>query len=424
VFSLSLVVQARRVVQALEVVAPRLRPEISIPQEPSALDRFVEQHGDSFVRSVRVGGVVQGVYTFYAQTRDQARQVEQSLRAVLPVGVLSLGPELNQSLAEVSRQSSVNFSFKSDVRGLLQNPPLDMENLLGFATEFGAMELDNPQLLSLETIGYEKLAELRTAFAAVATNRIFFLGNSFGQQGLFHSRQRLQEILNQSKWIKETYALYGIEPDPSLATNRVQVNADLQTINTLAQSYSNAPSTLLSAPELSSIGTGSPRLNVRVIDGDLMGGKGGEPFLYEDRAHAVDRRQRLVKVGIRARERVNQIRLSYKQNAGQFSNKEQEWEVRFGGGGGSDKGSTELSEGVSIERITAKTGTRVDELWITTSDGQTMGGGGDAGDRKLEWTRPTNSVLLGFKGRSKAELDALQAVIAEFGPLRWESVLE
>jgi hypothetical protein len=42
----------------------------------------------------------------------------------------------------------------------------------------------------------------------------------------------------------------------------------------------------------------------------------------------------------------------------------------------------------------------------------------------LDWKRPTNAVVLGFKGRSKAELDALQAVIAEFGPLRWEPVLE
>jgi hypothetical protein len=394
------------------------------PQDPAALDAFVAQHGYSYVRSVRVGGEVQGVYTFYAQTRDQARQVEQSLRAVLPVGGFSLGPELNRNLAEVSRQATVNTDFKVLVRGLSRLPPIGPDDLLSFSTGFGAMELDDPQLLSIESIGYETLTELRTAFAAVATNRNFFLGDSFGQQGLIRKRLRMQEILNQSQWIQETYVLYGIEPDPSLASNRIQLNNDIQKINTLAQSYSKAPSTTLSTPELSSLVKGSPRLNVRVVDGALMGGDGGEPFLYDNRAHAVERRQRLVKVGLRAGGRMDQIRLSYKQSAGLFAEQGNGVEVQFGGGGGSDKGSVELAEGISIERIEAKTGTRVDELRITTSDGQTIGGGGNAGDRKLAWTRPTNSVVLGFKGRSKAELDALQAVIAEFGPLRWEPVLE
>jgi hypothetical protein len=424
VFSLSLVVQARRVVRALEVVEPQLRADIPVPQDVAALDAFVAKHGDSYVRSVRIGGEVQGVYTFYAQSRDQARQVEQSFSAVLPVGGLILGPELNKNLAEVSRQASVNADFKVMVRGLRQSPRIGPDDLVSFATGFPAMELDQPELLSLETRGYAMLAELQRTFAVVEKNRTVFLGSSFGQEGLFRKRLRLQEIRNQSQWVKETYALYGIDPDPCLATNRVQLNADLQTINTLVQSYNDAPSTPLSEPDLSSLTTGSPRLNVRIVDGELMGGNGGEPFLYDDRAHAVERRQRLVSVGLRAGGRVDQITLKYKQSAGLFAEQENRWDGRFGGGGGSDKGSIELAEGISIERIKAITGRRVDQLWLTTGDGQTIGGGGNAGNRTLDWKRPTNAVVLGFRGRSKAELDALQAVIAEFGPLRWEPVLE
>jgi hypothetical protein len=424
VFSLSLVVQARRVVHALEVVDPRLRAEIPVPHDAASLDAFVARHGDSYVRSVRVGGEVQGVYTFYAQSRDLARQLEQSLSAFLPVGGLSLGPELNKNLAEVSREANVNHDFKVVVRGLSQPPTIGPDNLVSFAAGFGALELDQPKVLSLETRGYETLAELRTAFAPVAKNRALFLGDSFGQEGLLRKQLRLQEIRNQSQWVNKTYALYGIDPDPSLASNLVQLNADLKTIDALKRQYNEVPSTPLSAPDLSSLTTGSPRLNVRVVEGELMGGDGGVPFKYEDRAHAVERRQRLVKVGLRAGGRVDQIRLSYKQSADLLVEQDKELEVQFGGRGGRDKGSIELAKGVNIERIKAKTGTRIDQLWITSSDGQIIGGGGDQGDDELDWTRPTNSVVLGFKGRSEAELDSLQAVIAEFGPLRWEPVLE
>lgn len=425
VFSVSLVVQARRVLKALEVVDPGLMAGIELPADSAALDAFVARFGDSYVSSLRLGGEVQGVYTFFAQTREEARQVERAFGGAVAVSGLTLGPELQRKASEVTSSTGVNSGFRVAVRGLVSTPPLTTpEELEAFARDFGSLTLDRPEQLELETRGYETVPELRPVFAAVAENRTVFLGDSFGEEGLLRKRLRLQEIRNQSQWVKETYALYGIDLDPSLATNRVQLNADLKAINALAQRYSEAPSTPVNAPDLSSLNTGSPRLNVRVVDGELMGGGGGVEFEYTDRAHAVDRRQRLVKVGLRAGGRVDQIKLSYQQSAGLFPEKEKDWDVQFGGDGGSDKGSIDLAEGVSIERIHAITGTRVDLLRLTTSDGQTIGGGGTAGDRTLDWTRPTNSVVLGFRGRSKAELDALQAVIAEFGPLRWEPVLE
>jgi hypothetical protein len=79
---------------------------------------------------------------------------------------------------------------------------------------------------------------------------------------------------------------------------------------------------------------------------------------------------------------------------------------------------------VGIERIEAKTGTRVDRLTLSCSDGLSLGGGGERGNRTLLWERAANEVVLGFSGRAGSELDALQAVVAAFGPLKWEPVLE
>ncbi|MFM7236586.1 MAG: jacalin-like lectin, partial [Cyanobium sp.] len=85
----------------------------------------------------------------------------------------------------------------------------------------------------------------------------------------------------------------------------------------------------------------------------------------------------------------------------------------------------ELGSGEGIARSKGLSGIpngRVDQLELTTSDGQRRGGGGDKGNTPLDWQPATNQVLLGFHGRSKAELDSLTAVIATFGPLVWEEV--
>jgi hypothetical protein len=69
--------------------------------------------------------------------------------------------------------------------------------------------------------------------------------------------------------------------------------------------------------------------------------------------------------------------------------------------GGSDRGTVELGSGVTIGRITAKTGRRVDKLSLTTSDGQTLAGGGEAGDRPLDWRPAAHQVLPGFSGHAR-----------------------
>ena len=121
---------------------------------------------------------------------------------------------------------------------------------------------------------------------------------------------------------------------------------------------------------------------------------------------------------------VDQIRLRYHQEP---IGEPDEWiDQSHGGEGGSDLGDMELGTGVGIARLHGLSGVpngRVDQLELTTSDGQRRGGGGTKGNKTLDWQTATNQVLLGFHGRSAAELDALTAVIATFGPLAWEPVL-
>jgi hypothetical protein len=66
------------------------------------------------------------------------------------------------------------------------------------------------------------------------------------------------------------------------------------------------------------------------------------------------------------------------------------------------------------------------QLEVISSDGQRLAGGRpSSGGRTSSWRAGRQEVLLGFQGRAKTWLDALQPVIADFqDALRWEPVRE
>lgn len=423
VFSVSVVVQARRVLAALVSEHVACKPDLAIPTDGASLDQFVSTYGDSWVKSVLIGGQMQGVYTLYAQSREQARQVATAIELLVSTGTVSLGPSFSRQLKSVAKEANVNMGFQVAVSGLAKPPVITEDTMADFASAFGSLELDNPEVLSLQTMGYEEeVPELREVFQPVARNRILLCGQG-SKPGLLRQWQRLRELVNQCNWVEGTYTAYGLAQDPSLAANRERLRADIREIEALCSRYQQAPSTPLEEPVLGAFATGSPRPQVQLSDGKTMGGDGGDPFRYLDRENAIRRRRRLVQVGLSTGNRVDQIRLRYHQEPVGESD---EWinEIH-GGGGGSNRGDMELGTGVGIAHIEANSGVphgRVDQLWLTSSDGQRIGGGGDKGNEPLDWQPTANQVLLGFSGRSKAELDSLWAIIASFGPLAWEPV--
>ncbi|MFM7237195.1 MAG: jacalin-like lectin [Cyanobium sp.] len=422
VFSISVVVQARRVVGAFTSEDVALKPDVALPSDGAALDGFVHTYGDSWVKAVVLGGQMQGVYTLYAQSREQAKEVATAVDLLVSTGTISLGPSFSKQLKTIAKDANVNVSSRVSVSGLAQPPVITEDNMAAFASSFGTLALDNPVVLSLQTQGYEDVGELREVFQPVARNRILLSGDGL-QPGLRRQWQRLRELVNQCNWVAGTYDIYGIPQDPSLASHRTKMTADCREIEALCSAYHTSPSTPLAEPVLEAFAAGSPKLQVQVRDGESMGGRGGDPFPYEDRENAVRRRRKLARVGLRAGNRVDQIRLRYHQEP---TGEPDEWiNESHGGGGGSDLGDMELGSGEGIARIKGLSGIpngRVDQLELTTSDGQRRGGGGDKGNTPLDWQAAPNQVLLGFYGRSKAELDSLTAVIATFGPLAWEEM--
>jgi len=420
VFSLSVVVQAWRTTHAGRLVQPQLAPGLEPPQTLEALHAFVQLYGDSLITEAELGAECVGVFTFRSESREQAERVEQALRAGGLVHGFQLGGDLHRSLEQASRSSATTIDFHYAVWGCSTTPSLRPDTLVAYALGFGQEAIDRPILLNLASEGYETLPQLGSLFQPVAANRELFTGRN----GLLRQRQRLEEIINQCDSVADTLSCYGLAPDPELAPQRQRAREAIDAIASLGDRYRQAPALPLQAPDPASLALNSPRLQVRLNDGERMGGGGGEPFGYPDRGNAVARRRRLVRVGLRAGSRIDQIRLRYHQEPAGAAD---EWiEEVHGGLGGRDSGSIDLGPGVCLERIEARSGVpdgRVDQLWLTSSDGQRLGGGAGRGsNRSLDWQPGANQVLLGFQGRSKAELDALQAVIATFEPLAWEPV--
>ncbi|WP_094585662.1 hypothetical protein [Synechococcus sp. BO 8801] len=416
-FSLSLVVWARQVSAAVEVGQTRLLEGVAVPAGAAELEAFVGLHGDGFVAAAEVGGECHGVFTFYAQSREQARLVERQIGAAVGLGGLTLNPALVETVTTVARSAAVNVGFRMQVSGTRAQPPADAASLIPFAHDFARLPLDQPALIRVRTRGYETVPAIGAAFEPVAANRRLFSGGDAGD-GLLERREQVVGLIRQMDWVAETYRLYGVAPDPTLAVRRAAAAADRRAIDACRAVYRDAAATPLEAPALPSLAAGSPELNVTLAEELPMGGNGGAPFAFPGRADAIRRRQRLVKVGLRTGSRVDQIRLGY---AGEDETPEPEV---HGGGGGGDRGVLQLPEGVTIRRIEGLSGSRVDRLFLSSSDGQRIGGGGDAGDRPVDWTVPEDCVVLGFSGRSGRELDGLRAVVARFGPLIWQPLEE
>jgi hypothetical protein len=416
-FSLSLVVWARQVSAALEVGQTRLLEGVAVPAGAGELEAFVALHGDGFVAASEVGGECHGVFTFYAQSREQARLVERQIGAAVGLGGLTLNPALVETVTTVARSAAVNVGFRMQVSGTRAQPPAEAASLIPFVHDFARLPLDQPALIRVRARGYETVPAIGAAFEPVAANRRLFSGGDPGD-GLLERREQVVGLIRQMDWVAETYRLYGVAPDPTLAVRRAAAAADRRAIDACRAAYRDAAATPLEAPALPSLAAGSPELNVTLAEEVPMGGNGGVPFAFPGRADAIRRRQRLVEVGLRTGSRVDQIRLGY---AGEDGAPEPE---AHGGGGGGDRGRLELPEGVVVRRIEGLSGTRVDRLFLTSSDGQRIGGGGDAGDRPIDWTVPEDTVVLGFSGRSGRELDGLRAVVARFGPLIWQPLEE
>lgn len=427
VFSLSVVVHAWRVTGSARLSHPRLRADLSPPRTEEELKEFVTLYGDSYLSSVEMGGECFGVFTFRAESREQAERVEKALGVGGVINGLQIGANFNSALESASRASAVNASFSYQVWGVSDSPALTPDALVPYALGFSNSSIDKPILLDLATKGYETVPEIGTAFLPVAANRDLFTR----REGLLRKRQRLQELINQMDHTDRTLAVYGVTlPDLEVLANQRHVaESDLDRLDGLMSTYHANPAAPLQEPELPSLAVGSPRLWAKVKEEpatriDPTRGAKGEPFPFPfERSTAVQHQVRLTGIGLEAGWRVDKLRLRYSSNlSGQ-----EVVEESHGGDRGNDLGDITFGPGEGVTAIYSEFGTNIDRLRLETDQG-VLESTGDQGDkqRPVNWTRAPGEVVLGFSGRADdlptGALYGLQAVVARFEEIVWEPI--
>jgi len=427
VFSLSVVVHAWRVTGSTWLSHPRLRADLSPPRTERELLEFVMLYGDSYLSSVEMGGECIGVFTFRAESREQAERVERALGVGGLINGLQIGIDLKSTLESASRSSSIDFNFSYDVWGCKDIPALTPDTLVPYALGFSRRNIDQPILMDLAVEGYENVPEIGAAFLPVAANRGLFTR----REGLLRKRQRLQELINQMDATESTLATYGVtlSDTEALAANRRLAQNDLDRLDGLMRTYHGAPAAPLQEPELASLAMGSPRILAKVREEpathiSLNGGAKGQPFAFPyERSTAVQHQVRLAGIGLEAGWRVDKLRLRYSSNlAGELRREES-----HGGDLGHNLGDISFGPGEGIRAIYSEFGTNIDKLRLETDQGvlESLGDKGDK-QRPVNWRRAPGEVVLGFSGRSDdvptGALFGLQAVVARFEGITWEPI--
>jgi hypothetical protein len=209
----------------------------------------------------------------YAQSKVQAQDVRNMFEAGVGIKGVTLTPSLLHEVSRISREAKVNVSFRQHVSGLHPSPlSSSKENLITDALRFPTLTLNNPELLDIQAIGYETLAEMPKQFGAVAANRRLFTGDPrTGRQGLLSQYQSLMEVRNQIEWVEGTYDYYGIKQDPSLTTAKAGLDTDRSTIQQLLESFIASPLHPLKPPSLKALEVGTPSLQLLIYDSETPG---------------------------------------------------------------------------------------------------------------------------------------------------------
>lgn len=423
VFSLSVVVQSRCVSQSAQLLEPALLPEVDL----SSLDAFVAGYGDSFVNNIRYGGEFIGVYTFRSETQEQMQSLERQLEAgglLMGLGTpLNAGVGLQDALAKAEGSSKISVEMNYEVWGAAK-PSLQPEELVNYAVSFTNSTIEQPALLDLTTLGYERIPQLSEAFRPVVRNREIFTREG----GVLRQRIRMQELINQINDTRETLQLYGVTlaDAAELEVAQRQAEADLQRSAELLDAYIASATTPLAVPDFPSLAIGSPQIHATVAEEPASAvGRWestiGSPFLFPFSANtAIQQRVRLTRLALETGLQLDKLTLHYGTRAGDAVHVE-----IHGGNRGRPSGDLEFAPGEGVISLESEFGSHLDRLLVTTDRGR-LGGGGDAGNKQVNWQKAANEVVLGFTGRSDdadhGAVYMLRAVVARFEGIRWQSI--
>jgi hypothetical protein len=408
--SLNIVVHATHVKGTETANAFRLQDGIVPPVGNDQLSKFFRSYGDSFVSALTMGAEYYAVYTFYAQSQEEQTSVKAELAANGVFDFGTVGADFQTKLDIATRSTHTRISFSQNVAGIA-NPKLPTTaELVKYALDFPSLPIDAPSILSFATTGYEHVPGV-DGFGPIAKNRDYFLGNR-ATPGLANELASVVELKNQLGWLQRLYSFYRGFVDSKAKEAQEEAQKDEAAVNQQITKFNDDPTATFQRPPLNSLTLGSPVLAYQIVPTDAHGGDGGDPFDDVDINTYLQRQTYITAIQLRSGSEVDALITSYRDvdNNG--------WTTIHGGGGGGLSQKLTVMPGQFVSRITGRSGTRVDQLGFTLTDGRTVAGGGSGGG-PFDWTATGADLVLGFSGRSGSRLDKFQPVVARLQPAKW-----
>lgn len=407
-----------------------LKPGLeSSVETPTGLADFVNRYGDSFVSEVITGSEYYAAFVFYSESLEEKQRVMAAIEGQGTVGGATISANLKTEIQDAMSSLKISKKLFQGIGGFSSGsaklPALEVDQIIDFALNFTTLRPDAPEALGIVLTGYEKVFSSAVNFKPVIANRRAFLGTP-DVPGWWSMHQKLDALKNQVAQIETLYAFYDNVQDPDLSTKREQIQSDIQRLEAFLDDVADEPTIAHSftppTPPVS-LTYGSPQADFDLVILPGWGGNGGGSF-QDISPDDVLRRVRIKQLDLSHGDRIDMLTTTYETASGDS------WTTTHGSpGGGTD--SLKLSA-IPPEFITEVEGwglwdvhNVLNRLNFKTSRGQAIHTyDPSSNDPSTPWKYAKgDGFLIGFAGRSGADLDKLQPIIVRFKPTAWLSDL-
>jgi hypothetical protein len=413
--SVSIVVYARHGLGTWDAFNVKLKTGAGAPKAPTddkSAAAFVKTYGDSFIRSVTLGGEYFAVYIFNTETREQQQSLAASLKTDVVSGV-TVKADAQVKLNNFLKTTKTNWTLKQDMTGI-RNPDFpDQDRLIPFALGFSKIPLDGPVVTNIKVAGYEEVDGLGEGFDKIVDNRDYFVDR---RSGLLPKYGRLTAVSNQIDWLKRIYQRYDYKGDAALAAFGDKVEADLAAIDKQIRDWKLNAARDFKAPDLPSLKEGEPVLNFREVSSPAYGGSAAGPWTVDSVGDLIRNRTRVKSIQLASglhdnKELLGRLVVEYESDKRTWTETHGDGQVKTW------QQKLDLEVGQFPNWFNVHSGSLVDRLKIQLSDGRLTEAGGPSGGNAV-FDVPKDGFFVGFAGRSGGVIDEIQFRCAKLEPAK------
>jgi hypothetical protein len=411
--SVTVVVYARHGIGTWEVKEAKLQNDVKAPTDDDSAADFVQSYGDSFIRSVTLGGEFYAVYIFNTETREQQQSLKTSLEAAVKGGAAKVEADAQVKLSNFLKTTKTNWTLKQDMTGIV-NPTFPAEDkLIPFAIGFPAMPLDGSIVTNIKVQGHENVKGFGRKFAKVVANRDYFLDPD---DGLLRSLARLTAVRNQVDWLKRIYERYHYDGDTALLAFEKKLTADIRAINAQITKWKSDAAASFDPLPLPSLQEGEPVLSFDEPDPKSWGGTSAGPWQVDSVGDLIRNRTWIKSIQLASGkwtnyEAVGRLVIEYESDKRSWTETHGDGEVKTW------QQKLDVQDGQAPVRFEVRHGSLIDWLRIHLGNGRRTEAGGPGGGSE-DWSIPKDHFFVGFGGRSGSVIDQLQIRYARLNPAR------